>query len=97
MLCPVCRKKSSVYNSRPFENTTRRDRKCNSCGHKYTTLEVLAPTKEIVEKPPVAKKSQVKKRKPKRFVDDMIMNIDHMSDEELEARIFAGEFDDDEW
>jgi len=86
-----------VYDSRPFENTTKRRRRCNSCGHKYATLEVLAPTKEMVEKPPVAKKPYVKKVKPKRTVDDMIMNIDHMSDEELEARIFAGEFDDDEW
>jgi len=41
MLCPNC-KSDNVFtiDSRPFEETTKRRRKCVSCGYRFNTIEV---------------------------------------------------------
>lgn len=37
--CPVCEGTSRVLDSRPNENGIRRRRKCEACGHRWTTNE----------------------------------------------------------
>lgn len=96
MRCPDCGQKSDVYDSRPFENTIRRRRQCKSCGHKYTTLEVIMPQVELPKKVVAFKAPpRPKVKKP----DIVIVDFDDMSDDELEEAMFSGKvkFDEDEW
>ncbi len=90
VICPKCQGKSKVYNSRPKNDTIRRNRKCLECGHKYTTLELLEHPAEKIARPTKPKLTLVKKKKLKhkpRFTD---LDFDNMSDEELEAAIYDG-------
>lgn len=41
MICPTCRCEStSVIDSRPHQDETRRRRQCDACGHRFTTREI---------------------------------------------------------
>lgn len=40
--CPKCNGESHVIDSRDEESARRRRRKCDSCGHRYTTYEIHA-------------------------------------------------------
>lgn len=92
MLCPTCQKKTEVLDSRQFGDTTRRGRRCKSCGIRFRTIEVLheAPKPKLKRRPkPVQKKKFRSKPKPR---------YDYMTDEELEAAMFDEDFvfDEDE-
>lgn len=41
MYCPKCGKKTKVYHSvtDQFTNILRRKRRCDACGHRFTTFE----------------------------------------------------------
>ncbi len=82
MICPKCKSKSKVYNSRPTDDgTIRRNRECLKCSHRYATIEVSADIKKVVDigKEVVAK--PVQKRKKKRMY--AAREIDRLSDDEL--------------
>lgn len=40
--CPKCNGESHVIDSRDEESARRRRRKCDSCGHRYSTYEIHA-------------------------------------------------------
>lgn len=42
MRCPECRGKSSVIDSRAWLIEIRRRRRCQACGHRWTTIEASA-------------------------------------------------------
>ncbi len=45
MVCPKCgSSKNRVLNSRGQEQFVRRRRECFSCGHRFSTVEVLEKT-----------------------------------------------------
>ena len=93
MICPKCGGRSKVYNSRPKDGTIRRHRQCLRCSHRYTTIEVLEPKDnaldKIMDKPKekLAKLSAVRYpvKKKKRFED---LDFDNMTDEEIEKAMF---------
>ena len=77
MICPKCKSKSKVYNSRPTDDgTIRRNRECLKCNHRYATIEVSADIKKVVETQVVAKRRQKKKMYS-------ASAIDRMTDDEL--------------
>ena len=91
MICPKCKKKTTVYNSRPHGDTIRRHRKCLSCDKKFATLEILEEVKQKPTSPPKAKptkrrvtagrkKVMAQKLYPK-FED---LDFDEMTDEDIE-------------
>ena len=81
MKCPKCKAKTGVYNSRPQENTIRRNRECPYCNHRFATIEVLAEPK-VRGRPNTAKPKRTKKRRltPRHSHQ---REIDRMSDDEL--------------
>lgn len=95
MICPKCKSKSKVYNSRPTDDgTIRRNRECLKCSHRYATIEVSADIKKVVNLEPqvVAKPAQPKKvavtTKKKRWRNANMRSyssydIDSMTDDEL--------------
>ena len=91
MICPKCKSKSKVYNSRPTDDgTIRRNRECLKCSHRYATIEVSADIKKVVETKVVAKPKKVavttKKRKKWRNANVRSYSsydIDAMTDDEL--------------
>ena len=87
MKCPKCKAKTGVYNSRPYEDSTRRNRECPYCKHRFATVEVLVEPKAR-GRPTVVplKPKRTKKRRLTPRVD-IVRDIDLMSDEELEAAI----------
>ena len=86
MICPKCKSKSKVYNSRPTDDgTIRRNRECLKCSHRYATIEVSADIKKVVETQVVAKpvqKQVVAKRRQKKKTYSASA-IDRLSDDEL--------------
>lgn len=86
MICPKCKSKSKVYNSRPTDDgTIRRNRECLKCSHRYATIEVSADIKKVVETQVVAKpvqKQVVAKRRQKKKMYSASA-IDRLSDDEL--------------
>lgn len=86
MICPKCKSKSKVYNSRPTDDgTIRRNRECLKCSHRYATIEVSADIKKVVETQVVAKPAQkqvVAKRRQKKKMYSASA-IDRLSDDEL--------------
>ena len=93
MECPKCGRESRVLDSRPEPNQVRRRRKCRSCDERFTTVERLAVApkqrKPAAKPKPKPKKERVKLRKQHDPWDD----IDHLTDEELEAMITGGGYD----
>ena len=81
MKCPKCKAKTGVYNSRPQENTIRRNRECPYCNHRFATIEVLAEPK-VRGRPNAAKPKRTKKRRltPRHYRQ---REIDRMTDDEL--------------
>ena len=95
MICPKCKSKSKVYNSRPTDDgTIKRHRQCLKCEHKYATIEVSADIKKVVKfptpKPVVAKKKRIPKR---RYA---ARDIDRLSDDELLEALENGTINPDE-
>ena len=100
MDCPRCKGKSKVLDSRTQpDSSTRRKRKCLTCGAGYWTLERLSSDweKKVVATPTkqpqtTLKKSTLRQSAPPR------KPMNKMTDEELENAIFEGElrFDEDE-
>lgn len=39
-LCPACRGKTEVTDSRPQDDVIRRRRRCTVCGKRFTTIEI---------------------------------------------------------
>jgi len=95
MQCPKCEKETDVLDSRRMDGTVRRRRKCKSCQHRFSTEERLfeALKKRKTIAPPTRKprKRQLtpRPRKPEISFDE----IDHMTDEELEAMITGDNYD----
>lgn len=83
MICPKCKSKSKVYNSRPTDDgTIRRNRECLKCSHRYATIEVSADVKNVVEvAKPVKKQVVAKPRQKKKMYSASV--IDRMTDDEL--------------
>ncbi len=81
MICPKCKSKSKVYDSRPTKDgTIRRNRECLKCRHRYATVEVLAEIKKETAKP-VQKKKLSKKAQSARSMARRLAS--RMSDDEL--------------
>jgi len=95
MQCPKCEKETDVLDSRRMDGTVRRRRKCKSCQHRFSTEERLfeAPQKRKTAAPqtkrPKKRKLTPRPRKPEISFDE----IDHMTDEELEAMITGDNYD----
>ena len=92
MICPKCKSKSRVYNSRPTDDgTIRRNRECLKCKHRYATIEVSADIKKVVglSKPKVAKK----KHQPRYTARLTNSEIRHLSDDELMDALEKGHID----
>lgn len=96
MICPKCKSKSKVYNSRPTDDgTIRRNRECLKCSHRYATIEVSADIKKVVDiekqvvAKPVQKQVVAKRRQKKKKWRNANMrsyssyDIDAMTDDEL--------------
>jgi len=83
VICPKCKSKSKVYNSRPTDDgTIRRNRECLKCSHRYATIEVSADVKNVVEvAKPVKKQVVAKPRQKKKMYSASV--IDRMTDDEL--------------
>lgn len=96
MLCPKCNGKSSVEDSRTRNKTTWRKRHCPKCKYNYRTLEVLEPPKS--KEPPKLKLVKPKKKRLKPKPKPTMFELEHLTDEELEAAVLEGQirFDEDE-
>ena len=91
MICPKCKGKSRVYNSRPTDDgTMRRNRDCLKCKHRYATIEVSADIKKVVKPQPVVKPKKKKKRRP------AYTAFDRMTDDELMDALEKGLINPDE-
>lgn len=84
MKCVKCGADTSVLNSRPHNATLRRRRECKKCKHRMSTIEVLEEPRLVKPKP--APKTKKRTLKP-RLTD---LDMDSMSDEELEQAIYDG-------
>ena len=102
MDCPRCSDKSKVLDSRTQEDrSTRRKRKCMSCGFGYWTTERLSSDWEKLKMSQATQAKQLQttpKIKQHAAARTRPKQIEKMSDEELENAIFEGElrFDEDE-
>ena len=96
MLCPKCNGKSSVVESRTRNKTTWRKRYCPKCKYNYRTLEVLEPPKS--KEPPKLKLIKPKKKKLTPKKKPTMFELEHLTDEELEAAVLEDQvrFDEDE-
>ena len=74
MNCIKCNSATSVVDSRPLKfckkihreaSAIKRRRKCNSCGHRFNTIEQLLTEKTVVKTVVVKEKVKVKVSKPK--------------------------------
>lgn len=95
MECPKCGKETSVLDSRRHTGTVRRRRKCPSCQHRFSTEERLfvAPTKRKTDAPQ-QRKAKKRKLKPRTDKPTILFDeIDHLTDEELEAMITGDSYD----
>ncbi len=51
ILCPKCKTRTNVYDSRiSFDGETRRKRLCPSCAYRFATVEVLDPGRPLVHR-----------------------------------------------
>ena len=87
--CVKCGVDTKVLGSRPHEKTLRRRRECKKCKYRVFTIEVLEEPKEVKPAPaPKTKKTVFRKRTLKPRLTDL--DMDNMSDEELEQAIYDG-------
>ena len=84
--CVKCGADTKVLGSRPHEKTLRRRRECKKCKYRVFTIEVLEEPKAV--KPTPAPKTKFRKRMLKPRLTDL--DMDNMSDEELEQAIYDG-------
>jgi transcriptional regulator NrdR family protein len=106
MKCEKCQAETQVFDSRPREGTIRRRRRCVKCSHRFTTLEIYESERNqilknvtelqqtVTPKPKPVKKRKLKPRPKGRRIEDL--NIDQMTDAELEEAIYSGGFYHDE-
>ena len=47
MYCPDCQFQTEVFNSRPLKDYQWRRRICPNCKKKFTTFEIISPTKGV--------------------------------------------------
>jgi transcriptional regulator NrdR family protein len=99
MNCVKCNSATSVVDSRPLKfckkihreaSAIKRRRKCNSCGHRFNTIEQLLTEKTVVKTVVVKEKEKVKVSKPKvkpRDPFDDPSYLESLSDHELEELI----------
>ena len=97
MDCPRCKGKSKVLDSRTQpDSSTRRKRKCLTCGAGYWTLERLASDWQKKSPTTPAKQPQTTQQKKvvQRAAATPLKNksFDIMTDEELEEAIYNGEY-----
>jgi len=97
MDCPRCKGKSKVLDSRTQpDSSTRRKRKCLTCGAGYWTLERLASDWQKKSATTPAKQPQTTQQKKvvQRAAATPLKNksFDIMTDEELEEAIYNGEY-----
>ena len=98
MNCVKCNSATSVVDSRPLKfckkihreetSAIKRRRKCNSCGHRFNTIEQLLTEKTVVKT--VVVKEKVKVSKPKVKPSDPFDDpsyLETLSDYELEELI----------
>lgn len=87
--CVKCGAETAVLGSRPHHGNIRRRRECKQCKHRIFTIEVLEEPKAVKPTPaPKTKKTVFKKRMLKPRLTDL--DMDNMSDEELEQAIYDG-------
>ena len=97
MNCVKCNSATSVVDSRPLKfckkvneetSAIKRRRKCNSCGHRFNTIEQLLTEKTVVKTVVVKEKVKVSKPKVKPLdpFDDPSY-LETLSDHELEELI----------
>ena len=84
--CVKCGADTKVLGSRPHEKTLRRRRECKQCKYRVFTIEVLEEPKATPA--PKTKKTVFRKRTLKPRLTDL--DMDNMSDEELEQAIHDG-------
>ena len=93
MDCPRCKGKSKVVDSRTQpDSSTRRKRKCLTCGAGYWTLERLASDWQKKSATTPAKQSQTTPKKVVQRLAARKKSFDIMTDEELEEAIYNGEY-----
>ena len=101
MNCVKCNSATSVVDSRPLKfckkvneetSAIKRRRKCNSCGHRFNTIEQVLTEATIVKT--VVVKETIKIRKPKVKLRDTFNDpfddpnyLESLSDHELEELI----------
>jgi transcriptional regulator NrdR family protein len=95
MDCPKCKKETNVKDSRKYGPIVRRRRRCPSCNHKFSTVEQVAEAPPKRKTPaPVKKKERKRALKPRiKAQQNMWENVDHLSDDELEAMIYGEDYD----
>tara|TARA_R100001510_G_C7611016_1_gene174557 strand:- start:274 stop:684 length:411 start_codon:yes stop_codon:yes gene_type:complete len=87
--CVKCGADTKVLGSRPHDGTLRRRRECKKCKHRVFTIEILEEPKVVNQPPPpVPKRKSFKPRVVKPRLTEL--DIDNMSDEELERAIYDG-------
>lgn len=92
MQCPKCNSKAiRVADSRPEPKLVRRRRVCESCNHRFSTIERLAEVPK--QRKPAVKPKPTTLKPPKKKKYNEWRDVDHMTDEELEAMIMSGEYD----
>lgn len=92
MQCPKCNSKDiRVLDSRPEPKLVRRRRSCNFCNHRFSTIERLAEVPK--QRKPAVKPKPTTLKPPKKKKYNEWRDVDHMTDEELEAMIMSGEYD----
>ena len=97
MNCVKCNSATSVVDSRPLKfckkihreaSAIKRRRKCNSCGHRFNTIEQLLTETTVVKTVVVKEKVKVSKPKVKpRDPFDDPSYLESLSDHELEELI----------
>jgi len=83
VLCPKCKSKSKVYDSRSRSGTVHRYRKCLSCEHKFQTQEVLFKAEKREAKPAAPPKRPKKRNLRPRSRPVTTFDLDSMTDDEL--------------
>ena len=84
--CVKCGAETAVLGSRPHHGNIRRRRECKQCKYRVFTIEVLEEPKATPA--PKTKKTVFRKRTLKPRLTDL--DMDNMSDEELEQAIHDG-------
>lgn len=84
--CVKCGAETAVLGSRPHHGNIRRRRECKQCKYRVFTIEVIEEPKAV--KPTPAPKTKFRKRMLKPRLTDL--DMDNMSDEELEQAIYDG-------